>query len=548
MDFKFDLSDPIGMIKQGLDGLAESRKTAMNDRLDILARFEKRAAWKDDDWTYWDFETAPQERAILDNQGLSRRQVEQRCEDWIARDAATKTPLIHLIETGNSDGLVDRVRALVDEGADPNAATLLKDTPLAYARYHGHDAVFDLLIALGANGERVGFSALHHAVRYGTLAEVAPLIETFDILWSSLDANSVLQEAVTAEKPDIIAALLDHVSKQDRLAEAEVYLSCSMAASTGNFALLLPFIERGVQADIALDATLEKFDTQMLRTLLKHGADVHQISDILMYHNEPLLVSDADGQPAIKGYIRALLKAGWSVDDLEEFERDQIRYVTEAYSIPPQDTDAPGFLDPAERCAGTANPEERTRPYYLEMLRTGESAYSARQRMPGLPRAVWTADRFGQSTTRLPDGRWVQIGGEHEDSYDMDFVIFSDVVVHGPNQDVRVYFYPASVFPPTDFHTASLIGDAIWIIGGLGYMGDRLDGITPIYRLDLNDFSMSRIETSGEAPGWISRHTSVVDGTKILVSGGKVSNKGQYRKSSSAYQFDTQSSTWSPQS
>ena len=149
------------------------------------------------------------------------------------------------------------------------------------------------------------------------------------------------------------------------------------------------------------------------------------------------------------------------------------------------------------------------------MLRTGESSFSARQRLPGLPHAAWTADRFGQSTTRLSDGRWVQIGGEHEDHYDSDFVIFSDVVVLEPNGHARVFFYPASVFPPTDFHTATLIEDAIWIVGGLGYPGGRSSGVTPVFRLDLLDFSMSRIESSGDAPGWISRHSAEVDGSVI---------------------------------
>ena len=544
MDFKFDLSDPIGMIKQGLEGLAEARQTAHLERLDLLSRFEKRAAWKGDTWTYWDFETAPEERAQLEAQKLSKRQVDQRCEDWIAKDAATKPPLVRLIETGAASGMADKVRALVEAGEDPNTVSLLKETPLEYARYFGYRDVFDLLIELGAEGEKAGFSKLHHAVRYGTLAEVMPLIDSFDILWWRLDANSVLQEAVQAEKPDVLNALLDLISAQDRIEEEQVSICCGMAASLGEPALLHPFLEHGVQPEDALEATLEKFDTQTLKLLLEHGADVHQITDILMYHNQPLRVTDEAGQPAITEYVRTLLDAGWLVDDLGEFERDQIRFVTGAYMIPQQDTTAIDYLDPASRCAGQANPEERTLPYYLEMLRTGESSYTARQRLPGLPDAAWTADRFGQSTTRLPDGRWVQIGGEHEDSYDRDFVIFSDVVLVGPNGTARMFFYPASIFPPTDFHTATLIDDAIWIIGGLGYPSDREDGVTPVFRLDLEGFSISRIETSGEAPGWISRHTAEVDGPVITVSGGKISSAGQYRDFPEAYSLDVKSCKW----
>ena len=544
MDFKLDLSDPIGMIKQGLEGLAEAKRTAYHDRLELLSRFEKRAAWTDEAWTYWDFEAAPVELAHLEKQKLSMRQVDQRCKDWIAKDKATKPPLVRLIETGNAEGMADKVRDLIEAGEDPKAVSLLKETPLEFARYFGYSDVFDVLIELGAEGEKAGFSKLHHAVRYGDVRAVVALIDSFDILWWRLDANSVLHEAVLAEEPDVLTALLDHLATQGRIEEEHVRVCCGMAASLGDLAMLHPFLEYGVQPDDALEATLEKFDTQTLKLLLKQGADVHLITDILMYHHQPLHVKDEHGQPAITDYIRTLLAAGWCVDDLDDFEREQIRFVTEAYMIPQQDTTAPSYLDPASRCAGNANPEERTLPYYLEMLRTGESSFVARQSLPGLPHAAWTADRFGQSTTRLPDGRWVQIGGEHEDSYDSDFVIFSDVVALGPNGDARVFFYPASIFPPTDFHTATLIGDAIWIIGGLGYIGDRKDDVTPVFRLNLKDFSISRIETTGDAPGWISRHTAKLEGSVISVSGGKVSSADHYQDFQGAYSLDAQTCKW----
>lgn len=126
--------------------MAEARRTAYFDRLDLLSRFEKRAAWTDDTWTYWDFETAPEERAQLAKQNLSRRQVDQRCKDGIARDAATKPPLVRLIETGGPEGMADKVRALVEAGEDPKAVPLLKETPLEFARHFGYRDVFDVLI------------------------------------------------------------------------------------------------------------------------------------------------------------------------------------------------------------------------------------------------------------------------------------------------------------------------------------------------------------------------------------------------------------------
>src|SRR5262249_40902033 len=145
---------------------------------------------------------------------------------------------------------------------------------------------------------------------------------------------------------------------------------------------------------------------------------------------------------------------------------------------------------------GTSNPEKMNHSFWESMIRCGVSAYRARVRFDkpfgSLEEPVWCAQRFGQSLTMLPDGRIVQIGGEHEDFSDPDFCIYNDVFVHERDQSITIYGYPESVFPPTDFHTATLIGDFIYVIGSLGYLGTRRYGETPVYRLDLRTFQMDR--------------------------------------------------------
>jgi hypothetical protein len=139
------------------------------------------------------------------------------------------------------------------------------------------------------------------------------------------------------------------------------------------------------------------------------------------------------------------------------------------------------------------------------------------------PPPVWCAMRFGQSITLLPDGRVVQSGGEHEDDYDPDFCIYNDVFVHNRDGSIIIFGYPEAVFPPTDFHTATLIDGGIYVIGALGYAGKRLYGQTPVHRLDTGTFRMERLDLSGEEPGWIYDHRAVRVGPhEIRVSGGKV--------------------------
>ena len=66
--------------------------------------------------------------------------------------------------------------------------------------------------------------------------------------------------------------------------------------------------------------------------------------------------------------------------------------------------------------------------------------------------------------------------------------------------------YPVDVFPPTDFHTSTYYADPktgqkyIFIIGGLGYADQASRNRTDVYRLDLSDFSIHRVETSGAGP------------------------------------------------
>jgi hypothetical protein len=202
---------------------------------------------------------------------------------------------------------------------------------------------------------------------------------------------------------------------------------------------------------------------------------------------------------------------------------------------------------------GTANPERMHVPFWEAMIRSGDCAYAARRRFeePCGPVAgpVWCANRYGQSLTLLSDGRAVQIGGEHEDHYDPDFCIYNDVFVHGPAGQIEIYGYPREVFPPTDFHTATLVGDRIFILGCLGYPDDRRPGHTPVYVLDLSSFRMTPFPTTGEAPGWVFGHKarSDPDGA-ITIRGGEVfeerDGERRSRRNVEEFALNTRSGVW----
>jgi hypothetical protein len=159
------------------------------------------------------------------------------------------------------------------------------------------------------------------------------------------------------------------------------------------------------------------------------------------------------------------------------------------------------------------------------MIRSGISAHEAGCLFGATKddSPIWCANRFGQSITFLPDGRIVQIGGEHEDWYDQDFCIYNDVFVHQPDGTIHIFGYPKSLFPPTDFHTATLVGDHILIIGSLGYQGTRHFGKTPVYLLDTATLQIEAVKVLGTPPGWIFRHRATLrNEDEICIVGGEV--------------------------
>lgn len=177
---------------------------------------------------------------------------------------------------------------------------------------------------------------------------------------------------------------------------------------------------------------------------------------------------------------------------------------------------------------GTANPERMNNPVWEWLIRSKLCAYIANQRLNG-PDAMdagpaWCFNRYGQSSTQLPDGRIVLIAGEHEDHYDPDFYIYNDVVVLHADGKSDIYGYPPEAFPPTDFHSATLVGNRIVIIGCLGYPADRKPEITPVFILNLESFIVSPVQTSGTAPGRLYEHEAILadEGDCILVRNGKL--------------------------
>jgi len=456
-----------------------------------------------------------------------------------------------------------RVAALADAGAD-----------LRYVRAHGYDAVLDavhgreisrdprllaqlsLLIARGARLDGVS-SYEESAVR------VLSNDGRFDAVRLLLDAGApaehlrwtpLMRAVALGTFEDVERELATRPSLEDRdVWERSAWLIALMTGDLRKAELLL---DRGASGDArgrcqkpALFYAIDGHHPHVVRWLLEIGADVDQIDQFgttaLMHAVEShdvecldvLLAAGADIDRDVNGsalhrarardIVLRLLAAG---ADPSKLSSEGCRAVL---GLPP-DPDAGLMVASAEdfqrastRRFGTMNPERRDERFWVGMIRSGISAYAAGQMFGATltcPREpIWCAHRFGQSLTFLPDGRIVQIAGEHEDFYDPDFCIYNDVFVHRTDGSIEIYLYPKEMFPPTDFHTATLAGDHIYVIGSLGYQGERRYGEAPVFRLDTRTWRIDRIDVRGDGPGLIHGHRAALTSAReIRIQGGYV--------------------------
>lgn len=211
------------------------------------------------------------------------------------------------------------------------------------------------------------------------------------------------------------------------------------------------------------------------------------------------------------------------LDDSADVDSDGLEPTID--DAPPPEVDRALFDRWREPREGAANPEAMDNPVWAWLIRAGINAWRANQhfgRSSFGSTPTWCFDRFGQSETALSDGRVLLIAGEHEDHYDPDFYIYNDVVVCHPDGRLQIFGYPRADFPPTDFHSATRVGERVVIIGNVGYQDQRRPGETPVYLLDLATFAIRRLATHGDPPGWIGRHSARAEGQRVIVSGGQV--------------------------
>jgi ankyrin repeat protein len=452
-------------------------------------------------------------------------------------------------DIAKDENLIAIINLLIQRGAKVNGVTSYGESALRVASDKGRFDAVKILLAAGADPQQLEWSELMYAIAFGSLADVKALIEQ----------GAALDEIDYWERTPWLLSL-----QVGDLAKAQLLLSSGANCN-----------DCGRCRKAALMYAIENNHVELLKWLIDQGFDIEATTE---FGTTPLIIAvecnnvecvkillEAGAKPGRKDncnntainqasnieIVRMLLDAG---EDLNDVNDDVRRLLTGVGNSDLLNISKSQYLAGKHRQFGKSNPEVMEVPFWKAMVSGGFGSWYAKRTFndPNFysPPPVWCFDRFGRTITQLPDGRIIEIGGEHEDAYDPDFCIYNDVVVYQGDGNFQILGYPKNIFPPTDFHSATLVGEYIYIIGSVGYRDEIIYNHTPVYRLHIGTFKIEKVKTSGEKPGWISRHKAYYQepADTIYITGGKVCvlvNKDeQYLDNVSSYTLNLTNFRW----
>lgn len=410
---------------------------------------------------------------------------------------------------------------LIASGAPLDMASKYGETAARVLSGRGQFPQLQLLLKRGADSTSLGWTPLHFATALGTLQEVETLLDHGASL-TQRDSwgRTPFLLAVHAVRLEVAKLLLARGS--DRSAKGRCGKTAPMYAIERSDAPLLGWLlTQGWDAEepddfgnFPLLEAVRNDSADCVQLLLQAGANASRETE----HGGKAMKSAST--PEI---VHLLVAAGEDLSDTNSETRSRLTGIPLNQELKVAESD---YQRNKHRRFGASNPEPMNNPFWEAMVRSRTSAYAAAAKFGdthSIRNAVWCFQRFGHSLNQLPDGRYVEIAGEHEDSYDEDFCIYNDVVVHQGHGQFEILGYPKEDFQPTDFHSATFVAPYIYIIGNLGYYENRLPGVTPICRLHCGTWKIERVPSSGNNPGWIHGHNArLMNDRQIEISGGKI--------------------------
>ena len=455
-------------------------------------------------------------------------------------------------ENLSSENLSLIVKLLIERGAEINHITGNGYSALNCASEIGRFDVVKILLEAGADLTQLEWTELMSAIAFGSLEEVkARLNEGADL--SVRDFNDRTPWLLSLQVGELEKAklLLSSGANRDEVGRWG-RTPLMYAIDSRNLDILQWLIEEGFELEATdfygentpLIMAAERGETDCVRILLENGANPAR--------------EDEYGDTVIKwatnpDIVRMLVNAGADINDINKHARALLTGVGDhALEVSTEEYFSEQGRQERNRRFGRTNPEVMDVNFWKAMVRCRDNAGYVQLTFNDYNdlQPIWCYDRFGRTITQLPDGRIIEIAGEHEDWYDANFCIYNDVVVFQGDGTFKIFGYPKDVFPPTDFHSGTLVGNYIYIIGSLGYQNERIYHETPVYRLNCDTFKIEKVETTGDKPGWISHHKAYLkEKSRINITGGKVGimieGKEEYIENLVDYTLDLINLSWS---
>jgi ankyrin repeat protein len=448
------------------------------------------------------------------------------------------------------ENLIETLSLLISRGASVNGMSSYGETAIKVAAHVGRFDAVQLLLNAGANLEQLGWTQLMYAIVFEGLEQVQSLLEqgADQNVRDCWNRTPWLLSIQVGELPKVKLLLAAGANYNERGNCGQTPLM--YAIGNNRVEVLQWLIAEGCDVEAtddfgntALMMAAERGATDCVRILLEAGANAGRADN---YDNRAIKMATN------LEIVRMLVAAGEDLSDINDDMRRLLTGINRSTFSLSKLSPEQYFADKHPRF-GRTNPELMEIPFWQAMIREGCSAYTAKQLFDDTENwqdLAWCYQRFGRTITQLPDGRVIEIAGEHEDYYDPDFCIYNDVVVYQGDGNFQIFGYPEDVFPPTDFHSATLVGEDIYIIGNLGYVDARIYYETPVYRLHCHTLKIDKIETTGDKPGWISRHKAYYkEPNQIYITGGKLwlmnDETSEYIDNSVDYVLDLIKLTWS---